>query len=700
VTKFNPAGTALVYSTFLGGSASVFYPYTAIGSVGASIAVDSSGNAYVTGQTGATDFPTVNPFQATNLAPGGTAFVSKFNAAGSALLFSTYLGGSNTENGAGIAVDSSGNAYVTGSTNSTDFPTVNPLQTSLSNVGYAFVTKLNASGSGLVYSTYLGGSTSITPYTSVNTAANSIAVDSSGNAYVTGETDATDFPVVNPIQSSCPACSAGSGNAFVAELNPAGSALVYSTYLGGSFFDNGNGIAVDSSGNTYVTGENDATDFPGSPPLPANPEGIIEPFVVKIAGSPAPGPGVTLSTRLLPFLNEPVGTTSSNECVILRSVGADPLNIVNISASGDFGLVPTRSSCPYSGGTVASGAVCTIDITFTPTETGARNGTIAIFDNAGDSPQSVSLNGTGVVSGPQAVVSPTTLTFGSQWMNVVSPPQPITLSNTGNAPLTIASIAMQGMFSQTNNCGNSVAASSSCTINVTFAPTYDGPLPGTLFITDNSNGIPNSTQSVSLNGAYQDFEISFVSASPSSLDLSPGQSGSYTWAVTSVGGFNHSVDFSCSLVATQGFNTVPTAATCTVSPAVATPTTTPTNVTVIVTIPASSASGLRTLPPPQSRLPGPQILLILAALLATAAWKVREWKRAQASGWRTSLVLLAAGSLLAIGLAGCGGGGGGGIDPPVVHTTGTYYTVAVTGTATSGSATLTNMSNIQIYVAD
>ncbi|MGA2610996.1 MAG: SBBP repeat-containing protein [Terriglobia bacterium] len=689
VTKFNSAGTALVYSTYLSGS---------FGAVSYGIAVDSSGNAYVTGETRSTDFPTVNPVQAANHAPGGTAFVSKFNPAGSALLYSTYLGGSLTDNGAGIAVDSSGNAYVTGSTCSTDFPTVNPLQTSLSNACYAFVTKLNAAGSALVYSTYLGGITGATPNTGIWTGATSIAADPSGNAYVTGETDATDFPTVNPIQSTCPALSAGCGNAFVSELNPAGSALVYSTYLGGSSLSYGHGVAVDSSGNAYVTGENDATDFPGAPPLQPNPEGLIEAFVAKTAGSPASGPGVTLSTHLLPFLNEPVGTGSSIESVILRSVGADPLTHMNISISGDFALAPIGSSCPYSGGTVASGTDCTIAVTFTPTETGARTGSIILVDNAGDSPQSVSLTGTGVASAPQAVVSPATMTFSPRWAGTSSAPQPVTLSNTGNAPLTITSIAMPPMFSQTNNCGNSVAASGSCTINVTFGPVYIGPASGTLFITDNSNGVPNSTQSVSLNGAFQDFGMTFVSASPSSLDLSPGQSGNYTWAVTALGGFNHSVDFSCSLVATQGDTTIPSAATCTVSPTVITPTTTPTNVTVTVTIPASSESAPRTLPPSQPLLATPKVLLILAALSATAAWIVRGWKQTGASGRRTSLVLLAAGLLLALGLAGCGAGGGSGFDPPVIHPTGTYLTVALTGTATSGSTTLTNMTNIQVYV--
>ena len=237
VTKINAAGSALVYSTYLGGSG---------GDSGSGIAVDIGGNAYVTGYTDSTDFPTKNPLQSSN---GGSddAFVAEINAAGSALVYSTYLGGSGSDGGSGIAVDSAGNAYVTGSTSSTDFPTKNPFQPTLhgGNPSYdAFVAKINSSGSGLVYSTYLGGSDTDT--------GSGIAVDGAGNAYVTGLTYSTDFPTVNPLQPA----NAGEGDAFVTKFNPTGSALVYSTYLGGPELDYGSGIATDSGGNAYVTGSN------------------------------------------------------------------------------------------------------------------------------------------------------------------------------------------------------------------------------------------------------------------------------------------------------------------------------------------------------------------------------------------------------------------------------------------------------------
>jgi hypothetical protein len=238
----------LVYSTYLGGSSfdEAF-----------SVALDSSDNIYVTGYTSSTNFPTANAFQATKDGAGYDAFVTKLNAGGAALVYSTYLGGSSFDEASGIAVDSSGNAYVTGHTESTDFPTKNPLQAANAGLYDAFVTELNATGS-LVYSTYLGGSSYDYGY--------AIAVDSSGNAYVTGSTQSTNFPTKDPLQ----AANGGGYDAFVAKLNFNASTstltLVYSTYLGGSLYDSGQGIAVDSSGNAYVAGSTQSINFPTQDP--------------------------------------------------------------------------------------------------------------------------------------------------------------------------------------------------------------------------------------------------------------------------------------------------------------------------------------------------------------------------------------------------------------------------------------------------
>jgi hypothetical protein len=269
VAKFNSTGTALLYSTYLGGTgSSQGFSDRATG-----IAIDGSGNAYVTGQAYSTDFPTTpGAFQRVN--NGGPyaskAFVSKLNSTGTALLYSTYLGGSSRDSASGIAIDSGGAAYVTGQAYSTDFPTTpgafQPVNRGVSNASNAFVAKLNSTGTALLYSTYLGGN--------YGDSASGIAVDSGGAAYVTGSAASTDFPVtpgafqlVKHGQAQ-PGVDRGTANAFVTKLNPTGTALLYSTYVGGSGNQGGDfatGIAIDSSGSAYITGSTESTDFPTTP---------------------------------------------------------------------------------------------------------------------------------------------------------------------------------------------------------------------------------------------------------------------------------------------------------------------------------------------------------------------------------------------------------------------------------------------------
>jgi hypothetical protein len=672
VAKLNPTGSALVYSTYLGGSSI---------DIGDGIAVDSSGNAYVTGVTGSINFPTANPLQA---GLGGTgannAFVAELNPTGSALVYSTYLGGSDYDQGYSIAVDSSGNAYVTGVTSSADFPTASPLQAGLGGVdaiSNAFVAKLNPTGSALVYSTYLGGNWA--------DGGLGITVDSSGDVYVTGYASSANFPTVNPLQANLGA--SGATNAFVAELNPTGSALVYSTYLGGSGGDQGYSIAVDSSGNAYVTGYATSTNFPTTNPLQVSAGGDGDAFVAKIGA--ADSPGIAFGPGALTFPNQIVETPSPSQSVTVTAAGSQPLILTGSTISGDFALATTDTSCPYSGGTVAAGDTCTIDVTFTPTATGTRTGSVTISDNASGSPQRVSLTGTGVTTAPVAGVSTSSLTFSGQLLGTTSAAQPVTLSNTGNVALNVTSIVTIGDFSQTNNCGVSVAAGTSCTINVTFTPQLvmlpptPPTLTGNLTITDNSRNMTGSTQTVSLSGTWEDFTITIPSGYSSSATVSPGQSATYTLTVDGEGGFNQSVTLTCA--------GVPSGSTCVVSPNSVAP---GSNFTVIVTTTAPSAIAPRTLP--HLRWPGPQALLMLAVLLAAIAWTIRGSRQGRASR-RRAFLPLAAGLLLALALAGCGGATFSGNSNH--GTPAGTYTITVTGTAGSGSAALSHSVPLTLTVS-
>ena len=346
VTKLNAEGSALIYSTYLGGSAN---------DEGEAIAVDSSGNAYVTGWTGSADFPTTRGAFQTSMKGGyDDAFVSKLNVTGSALLYSTYLGGSSYDEGRGIAVDRAGDAYVAGLSYSANFPTsLGSVQTTLAGYDDAFVTELNASGSAPVYSPFLGGSSydeasgiaidasgdayvvgssysanfpttagafRTTPgggydvfvsklkpggsaliYSSYIGGVNDefgygIAIDSSNSVYLTGRTYSPNFPTTANVLQPHLGGGGGHGDAFVTKLNAAGSALVYSTYLGGSGDEVGYALAVDRTGNAFVTGATYSFDFPTTPGAPENtPEGFDDGFVSKL--NPA-GSGLVYSTYL------------------------------------------------------------------------------------------------------------------------------------------------------------------------------------------------------------------------------------------------------------------------------------------------------------------------------------------------------------------------------------------------------------------
>ena len=276
IAKVNAAGTALVYAGYIGGVGE---------DVATSIAVDNSGNAYVTGFTNSneTSFPVRVGPELTFSGFPFDAFVAKVNAAGTSLVYAGYIGGSGANYAYGIAVDQDGNAYVTGATGSdqTTFPVkIGPSVTYGGGLSDAFVAKVNSAGTALVYAGYIGGAGT--------DGGNAIAVDKEGNAYVAGYTDSTQASF--PVKAGPSLTYGGGGDAFVAKVNAAGTALDYAGYIGGSNYDYGGGIAVDPDGNAYVTGEtrSDQSTFPViiGPYLTYN-GGNGDAFVAKVSAAGA-----------------------------------------------------------------------------------------------------------------------------------------------------------------------------------------------------------------------------------------------------------------------------------------------------------------------------------------------------------------------------------------------------------------------------
>jgi len=351
VTKLNAAGTALVYSTYLGGSGNT----EATG-----IAVDSSGDAYVTGHTFASNFPaTSGAFQTTSAASSTdyVAFVSKLNPAGTSLVYSTFLGGSGNGSGTGdttngIALDSSNNAYVAGLTYSANFPVTSGAfqttnQAAANAISGGFVTKLNAAGSALVYSTFLSGSGS--GHDGIGDVAYAIAADKSGEAYVTGSTGSSNFPITTGAYLTAnPAAAKTQTAAFVTKLNAAGTALLYSTYLGGSENASGSAIAVNASGDAYVAGYAMYTDFPVTSGAfqtanNASAESTNNAFVTELNST---GTGLVYSTWL----------GGSGAAINADIHSGDSADAIAVDASGDAYVTGTAFSSNFP---VTNGAVQT-----------------------------------------------------------------------------------------------------------------------------------------------------------------------------------------------------------------------------------------------------------------------------------------------------------------------------------------------------
>jgi hypothetical protein len=415
-----------------------------------------------------------------------------------------------------------------------------------------------------------------------------------------------------------------------------------------------------------------ASDAPGSPHL------------VNLSGTGV-GPAVTLSANTLHFADQPLGTTTAPQTVTLTNSGNAPLTISSITTSGAYAQ---SNNCVS---TLAAGASCAITVTFTPTVVGGQSGTLTIADDASGSPHTVALNGIGL--GAVATLSKTSLDFANQFVGSTGSAQTVTLTNSGNAPMTISSITASGDFAQTHDCGTSLAATASCTISATFTPTAAGSRTGALTITDNTSGSPHT---VALAGTGSDFALS---SDPTSRTVTAGQSATYTLSVGPVSGFNQAVALSC---------TKPTQlilATCSVSPSAVTPDgANAATVTVTVTTTARGMAppfgGHR--PPlqdsPLGRHGGLPLQVWLVALLAVTV-VAAAFRPPQANVRlkpNATLLPLTGMLLLALLWAACGGGGA--APPPHPGTPAGTYTLTVTGTVTTGSGNLSHDLTLTLKV--
>ena len=625
--------TPFRYATFLGGSG---------GTVGFGIKVDGTGNVYVVGGTTSTDFPGTNAgtllggFQTTLPNPFGSPFIVKLlpTIGGNGtndLLYSTYFGGTgdgaNTDQGYGIAIDSASppNAYITGQTFSADMPVfpANAIQTVLGITNNqlcgtapcpdAFVTKLTpiatmtvlpAGGTTLDFGTVQIGTTSAgQTVTLTNNTAGNIAFTS---AALSG-TNAADYSV------STAGCSPN-----IVVGTPCVVTVKFTPTVAAPPSEVAKLTITDADSTTSqqvynLTGKGTNTTLPGVGLVPAN----------------------------LAFGNQALNTTSTAKPVTLTNTGTGALTISSIAASGDFAETSTgATACPISPATLAAGANCTINVTFTPTVVGARAGNLTITDNAAGSPHIVPLTGTGT-GAPAVGLVPANLGFGNQALNTLSTAMPVTLTNTGSAALTINSIAASGDFAETSAGAGAcpitpatLAAGANCTINVTFTPTALGARTGNLTITDTAAGSPHVVPLTGTGTGTPDFGLTGpTAAQPVTL----GQTLNFSVTVTGTGGFNSPVALACT--------GAPALAVCTVTSPVTPPVAPPSTIQAQVSMTTTALAPPTGIPtptaPPQQVVP----LLLALMLLLSMVWARQPRLR----------LAMATAVLMLIALTGCNG---------------------------------------------
>ena len=495
------------------------------------IAVDAPGNVYIAGfsSNAGSSFPAKNAFQSAYGGDPTDAFLMKVFPGGqgaSDVIYATLMGGSGEDEALAVAVDNSNPpiAYVTGTTQSADFPTngapaafqPNLHPNATANAFLAAVVQNPVTGmTSLAYSTYFGGSAA--------DAGRGVAVAALNAVYVAGTTISWDFPWHDNLQPFN-----GNGDAFVAKFDPTGagaSSLIYATPLGGtappgaSVNASASAIAADRSGNLYVAGQTTASDFPTATSTAGVMNGfqsvcescqaspaLGDSFLVGLQESASQKPSVYFNIGSVVFPPQVVGTPNAPQLVALHNGGEATLNIATLAIAGpnsaDFSLI---GGAACQGQAIPPAGECSFEVNFVPSIAGPEAAVVSFTDDAPGSPQLLELEGQG--QGPFASLSATSLNFGSQPVNTTSAGQTITVTNTGNQTLTMSSPTETGtgsaQFSLSGadtTCGASLAPGQGCTIGVLFEPKAIGSFSAEVDIGDDSGGVSNAVQVVTLAG--------------------------------------------------------------------------------------------------------------------------------------------------------------------------------------------------------
>jgi hypothetical protein len=614
--EINSDGSQLIFSTYLGGSNATMV---------SGMTTDSTGNIYIVGATNSPDFPVssgaADPSYGGGMCQSGLypcfdGFAAKMSGDGSHLLLATYLGGNDDDFASGVAIDSTGNIYVGGTAYSTNFPTTpesyQPTHSSVPDQGDAFAVKLTPDMKTLTYSTYVGG-------TGFDIGLG-LTIDSTGSAYIWGSTNSTDFPTssgafqkayAGPAQTSCdpvldssllnqPSC----GDVFVTKLNPAGNALVYSTYIGGSAPDIAFRGVLDGSNNLWLLANVGSTDFPYSSDayyqstsdnialMELSADGTKLPFATPLAqgntgqslalaltldaagdiyaagqatsflGTPGTfasgsGPAVfvakyvlgtahpiaAFSASTIDFSSEtiPQGSSSSPQSVTLTNSGTGPMNLSVNLPTQVFGSPVPFSEYDNCGTTLAAGANCTINVVYQPTATSNSSGQITIIDNAPNAPHIVQLTGGNTGTIDSASFLPPTLTFLGQGPGTKSPAQLTGIATPASGQASLEPITTGAPVIGGPNASDFSIDTSSCVVNqhfcqlsVAFSPSASATGTRTASVSVATNA-PDSPQTVTLSGTVSTGPYA-VFTRPNFIPTNVGSTTSTSINITNSGG--------------------------------------------------------------------------------------------------------------------------------------------------------------------